>query len=120
APERRRGAACRGPRPVLGLAHPAWTIAPHPVCNASRSLSFPPVPGRSQLARISHLSDNTPDDGGTATKRVRKTAARAPRKAQSAPDIPDTTDTPKPSEPAAAPATPRPPEAASAPAAAPA
>ncbi len=66
------------------------------------------------------MSDNTPDDGGTATKRVRKTAARAPRKAQSAPDIPDATDTPKPSEPAAAPATPRPPEAASAPAAAPA
>ena len=66
------------------------------------------------------MSDNTPDDGGTATKRVRKTAARAPRKAQSAPDIPDATDTPKPSEPAAAPATPRPPEAAYAPAAAPA
>ncbi|TWG89695.1 transcription termination factor Rho [Luteimonas sp. J16] len=60
------------------------------------------------------MSDNTPDDGGTATKRVRKTAARAPRKAESAPDA----DTPKLFD-SPPPADPRPQESAPAPASAP-
>ena len=60
------------------------------------------------------MSDKTPDDGGTAPKRVRKTAARAPRKTAASADA----DTGKLFESAPAPAEPRPaaPEPAAAPA----
>src|SRR3546814_20042037 len=60
------------------------------VCSSDLpTLPIPPaLRGRSQLARNSHLSDNTPDSGDTAAKRVRKPRATKAAKAPATPDAP--------------------------------
>src|SRR5690606_33629297 len=61
----------------------------------------PPASGRSQQARNSHLSDNTPESGEPAVKRVRKTATRTAKASKA--------DTAAPDAPAPAAPTPPPP-----------
>src|SRR5690606_32679455 len=89
---------------------------PHP--SEDPTLPIPPaVCGRSQRARNPHLSDNTPDSGDTAEKRVRK--PRVTKAAKAAKTEEAAAPTPPPAAPASAPEPAAPPAASSEPQASP-